>query len=284
MRTQPSVTNWQKFRKKNTALKKELRVKLAEVQENNTALRLELEEKLEEKNIAFRLELEDVRALFQMQPRRTVENSFVDCMREDEVTGDIYFEGCNVHVRSGEGSTDAPPNGKGNLIIGYNEPPNSLMEVPESAEGLEDTTVKKEEAVELDVSDSRGGSHNLVIGDQHKYPSYGGIVTGWRNEILNVYSAVVGGYFNAATGAWSTVTGGSENKASGGCASSISGGFDNTASGDFSSVLGGKSNDAFGVEAVVTGGVNNKAIGRFTSVVGGRKNRAWKKYSVVTGA
>merc|ERR1740139_1657340 len=106
-------------------------------------------------------------------------------MTEDSDSGDIYFDGCNVHVRSGGGSTDAPTNGKGNLIIGYNEPRDSLMEVPESAEGLEDIEAKKVEA-------SRSGSHNLITGDAHEYTSFGGIVTGERNRISNVLSAVVG--------------------------------------------------------------------------------------------
>merc|ERR1711957_705354 len=140
----------------------------------------------------------------------------------------------------GEGSTDAPTNGKGNLIIGYNEPRDSLMEVPESAEGLEDIEAKKVEAVE-----PRVGSHNLIIGDEHEYTSYGGIVTGQQNRISNKYSAVVGGAGNAATGTYSTVTGGYINEATGHF-SSISGGRANTASGEASSISGGRDNTASG--------------------------------------
>jgi len=176
------------LRHENTAFKNELRVELAEVQEKNTALRLELE---------------DVRALLQTQPRRTVEKNFLSCMREDEISGDIFFDGCNVHIRSGGGATNATINGKGNLIIGYNKPKvrdfaedledieskrvrvfaegledTELKKVRDFAEGLEDTESKKMEAEELDVSDSRGGSHNLVIGDEHEYTSYGGLIAG----------------------------------------------------------------------------------------------------------
>mmetsp|Transcript_30337 Transcript_30337/g.60013 ORF Transcript_30337/g.60013 Transcript_30337/m.60013 type:complete len:330 (+) Transcript_30337:136-1125(+) len=279
------------LRHENTALKNELRVELAEVHENienKNALKFEeVKNELREvknENTALHLELEDVRALFQTQPRRTVENNYFSCMSQDAVSGDIYFDGCNVHVRSGGGSTGATINGKGNLIIGYNEPRDSLMEVPESAEGLEDTEAKKVEAGELDVSDSRGGSHNLIIGDGHEYTSYGGIVTGWYNQISNSYSAVVGGYGNKATGKGSTVTGGQYNEATGRYSSISSGGNGNTASGDYSSVLGGESNDAQGEAAVVTGGLNNKAIGDRASVVGGRKNKARRNFSVVTGA
>ena len=60
---------------------------------------------------------------------------------------DIVFQGCNVHVRNGKGSTQTK-NSKGNLIIGYNEEGSSSKE--------------------------RDGSHNLVIGKQHEYTSYGG--------------------------------------------------------------------------------------------------------------
>jgi len=269
---------------------------MVEVIENKNALKFEeVKKELEEvknENTALRLELEDIRGLLQTQPRRTVENNFLDCINEGESDAEnIYFDGCNVHVRSGGGSTWATPNGKGNLIIGYNEPPYSLMEVPESAEGLEDIETKKVEA-------SRSGSHNLIIGDAHEYTSYGGIVTGQQNRISNKYSAVVGGAGNAATGTYSTVTGGQYNIASGttstisggyyntasGVSSSISGGYYNTASGGFSSVLGGSSNDAQGKTAVVTGGLNNKAIGELASVVGGKRNKAKRKFSVVTGA
>ena len=38
-----------------------------------------------------------------------------------QVGTDVFFNGCNVNVRSGSGSTNGTVNGKGNLIIGYNE-------------------------------------------------------------------------------------------------------------------------------------------------------------------
>merc|ERR1711957_491887 len=221
---------------------------------------------LENKNEALRLELEDLRGLLQSQPRRTdaEREQFRSCMEEDEEGGNIYFTGCNVHIRSGNGMTDGRTNGKGNLIIGYNEP---------RAEGL----------------DSRGGSHNLIIGNAHEYTSFGGIVTGQRNRISNIYSAVVGGYNNAATGQFS-ISGGRYNTASGydssvlggksndvqGDEAVVTGGSGNTASGKYSSVLGGKSNVAQGEAAVVTGGIKNKAIGELASVVGGKKNIARK--------
>src|SRR5687767_725294 len=43
----------------------------------------------------------------------------IACMHT--VGDDVFFEGCNVHIRSGSGATNAAVNGLGNLIIGYNE-------------------------------------------------------------------------------------------------------------------------------------------------------------------
>jgi hypothetical protein len=58
----------------------------------------------------------------------------------------VIFTGANVHVRSGSGETDGTPNGRGNLIVGYNE----------AAPG---------------PSGYRSGSHNLLVGPAHTYPS-----------------------------------------------------------------------------------------------------------------
>ncbi len=35
--------------------------------------------------------------------------------------GDTHFTGTNLYILSGSGRTDGPVNGKGNLIMGYNE-------------------------------------------------------------------------------------------------------------------------------------------------------------------
>lgn|GEM_PF-2973040 len=77
----------------------------------------------------------------------------------------VYFKGVNVYVQNGAGSTDTT-NGAGNLVVGYNEVPNTV---------------------------SRGGSHNLVLGTQNNYSSYGGLVAGGQNSISAQYATVVGG-------------------------------------------------------------------------------------------
>jgi hypothetical protein len=169
---------------------------------------------------------------------------------------DLYFTGVNVHVRSGSGSTDGTINGLGNLIIGYNE------------DAGDDAT--------------RTGSHNLVVGSEHSWTSFGGFVVGFENFINGPYSSVSGGWFNTASGNWSSVSGGRYNTASG-YYSSVSGGRDNTAKGNYSSVSGGRLNTASGILSSVSGGWGNTANGYWSSVSGGDQNTASGYYSSVSG-
>ena len=137
----------------------------------------------------------------------------------DETNKTILISGANLQVVSGEGSTDAPVNGTGNIIIGYDE--------------------------EAFSGSYKSGSHNLVVGDAHTYSSYGGIVVGYNNSITGYYSSVSGGASNTASGYYSSVSGGELNSASG-YYSSVSGRGTNTAAGEGSSVSGGVSNNASG--------------------------------------
>lgn len=169
---------------------------------------------------------------------------------------DIYINKANVHIRDGSGSTDGTVNGLGNLIIGYNEPRTS--------------------------GNNRTGSHNLIIGSQNNYKSYGGLVSGFSNEISGSYSSVSGGLNNIASGSFSSVSGGSYGIASG-FTSSVSGGAVNTASGDVSSVSGGSTNIASGAWSSVSGGRNNTASYFDSSVSGGKGNKASGEWSSVSG-
>ena len=80
---------------------------------------------------------------------------------------DVFIDGANLHVRSGSGRTDAPVNGLGNLIIGYDEP--------------------------ADGGGGRGGSHNLVVGRENSYASYGGVVAGLGARSSGPFSAQFAG-------------------------------------------------------------------------------------------
>ena len=179
---------------------------------------------------------------------------------------EVFFDGCNVHVRSGSGATDgnvgAGPtvNGLGNLIIGYNE---------ESPPSFPPVAV-------------RTGSHNLVVGPRHTYSSYGGLVAGYRNFITGAYASVSGGVSNFASGPNASVSGGGGNEASGPVAS-VSGGAGNHASGSDSSVSGGEGNQASGRQASVSGGADNQASGFQASVSGGLSRSAIGDHDWVAG-
>jgi|GEM_PF-4334785 len=102
--------------------------------------------------------------------------------------GTITFSNVNLQLVNGKGATGIP-NGKGNLIVGYNEPRGN--------------------------GDVRGGSHNIVVGSRNNYGSVGGLVTGSGNDISGRYSVVLGGHNNLASGEFSSVTGGARNNAKG---------------------------------------------------------------------
>ncbi|MCP3876485.1 MAG: hypothetical protein GY699_25510 [Desulfobacteraceae bacterium] len=167
----------------------------------------------------------------------------------------LYFTGMNVHVRSGEGATDATVNGLGNLIVGYNE--------------------------SRSYSNNRTGSHNIVVGSKQNYSSYGGFVAGYNNTISGDYSSVSGGGSNTAGGDYSSVSGGAGNFTTGTYAS-ISGGQLNKAEHTSSSVSGGLNNTASGIQSSVNGGESNVASGKFSSVSGGARNSASGERSSIT--
>lgn len=130
---------------------------------------------------------------------------------------DLVFSGMNIYVVNGSGTTDAAPNGLGNLIVGYNE---------------------SDSKGQIKIS---GGSHNLIVGKNQTYTSYGGLVVGESNKITAPFATITGGFNNSASGSYS----------------SVSGGQLNTASGDYSTVSGGLTRKA--------GGNNNWSAGDQTS-------------------
>jgi hypothetical protein len=182
---------------------------------------------------------------------------------------ELVITGANLRIVNGLGRTDCGaednpvdncPNGLGNLIVGYNEIPSF------------DAII-------------RTGSHNVVIGSEHNFSSFGGLVVGLSNTIAGRFSSVTGGSRNVAVGDFSSVSGGQGSVEGGfaiGMFSSISGGLNNIASGDFSSVCGGLSNEASGAASVVTGGAENLASGDTASVTAGGGNTASGVGSSVT--
>src|SRR4030095_11742686 len=103
---------------------------------------------------------------------------------------DITISGANLNIVNGLGATNTV-NGLGNLIVGYQEhrlPP---------------------------AINTRTGSHNVIVGRQHNFSSFGGLVVGQVNEISGVWASVSGGLGNTATGPNASVSGGVGNTASG---------------------------------------------------------------------
>src|SRR5215510_16000104 len=101
---------------------------------------------------------------------------------------DITISGANLHIVNGLGATNTI-NGLGNLIVGYQE---------HRGDGFVDT---------------RTGSHNVIVGRQHNYSSFGGLVVAQFNEISGPWASVSGGTRNIASGFNASVSGGMSNRA-----------------------------------------------------------------------
>jgi hypothetical protein len=159
----------------------------------------------------------------------------------------VIFTGANVHIRSGHSWGDSlAQNGKGNLILGYNE------------SGGYDPA-------------ERNGSHNVVVGPFHRYNFGVGLVVGYNSRLGGDGASVSGGLSNNAGGEFSSVTGGSNNQATA-LAASVSGGDSNFASGANASVSAGQMNQASGDLSSVSGG-NSNAATAILSTVGGGSNQ-----------
>jgi hypothetical protein len=157
----------------------------------------------------------------------------------------IIFTGANLHIRSGHFSGNSYiQNGRGNLILGYNEPSDSTFPA------------------------ERGGSHNLVVGPNHRYNFGVGLIVGGSSRLGNDGASVSGGFLNSAAGLFSSVGSGLRNDASGDF-SSVAAGADNIASGNTSAVSAGQMNQATGDLSSVSGGFANTASGVFSTVGGG---------------
>jgi len=165
----------------------------------------------------------------------------VDPNPENGVAGpNVTFKGVNLHLVSGSGQTyEQTATGLGNLIIGYDAPP-----VDASGKSI------------LQPLD-RQGSHNLVIGDDHKFTwnSKGGLLAGSDNTLNGPAASVVGGSGNYAQNG-STVVGG-ENNSAGGSWGVVVGGSTNVALGTGSAILGGYNNSTDGFSSTIAGGENN---------------------------
>ncbi len=155
----------------------------------------------------------------------------------------VEFSTINVQVVSGSGSTNGAVNGRGNLVVGYDEKPGTQT-----------------------------GSNNLVLGYGQSYSSYGSIVGGSYNSSTGPFTDVFG-EANRASAYAASVTGGMHNAAEG-QKSLVAGGQQNKAKGVYASVGGGSENTAEGESSEVSAGLANKASGADSAVLGGNYNQA----------
>jgi hypothetical protein len=152
----------------------------------------------------------------------------------------IIFTGANLQIVNGQdqGGTESI-NGLGNLIIGYDE--ENLVNNT-NFQHCSDGQFNTQEICESNgatwSNSHKSGSHNIVLGSENSYSSFGGLVAGKRNFITNEYASVLSGFGNAASGEESGVLGGALNEAHG-QESTVAGGMENTASQFRSSVGGG---------------------------------------------
>jgi hypothetical protein len=159
--------------------------------------------------------------------------------------GDVVFEGVNVHIQDGGGETcPTAMTGKGNLIVGYDEPELEGTCTGGSNDGNPCTGdfACTGGTCTFTVVSAKTGTHNLVVGSQHTYTSCGGLLAGSGNTI-----SAEGGF---CAGDGNTVAASS---------AAVVGGIRNSASGGAAVVVGGSDNTASGASAVVTGGIGNTA-------------------------
>lgn len=104
---------------------------------------------------SFQAELDTVKTNLQSLQDRLA------CIGPKSNADDIYFSGCNVLIRNGSGRTDNT-NARGNLIVGYNE-----------------------------GAVRQSGSHNVILGNQNDYTSYGGLVTGQGKHLMTAFETIV---------------------------------------------------------------------------------------------
>jgi trimeric autotransporter adhesin len=214
----------------------------------------------------------------------------------------VRFSGVNVQIVNGENST-AVANGRGNLIVGYDEADTSgnyrcsLGTNPATNAAVLNQAACATAGGTWSNQGFKTGSHYIIAGSQNNYSRWGGVVSGFRNTSNYDYANVTGGDENSASGLYASVSGGWRNYASGGYASisgggnnrasgqysSVSGGGANIASGEQSSVNGGASNSASGAASSVNGGASSYASGQFSSANGGSDNRALHTYSSILG-
>ncbi|MGD0960605.1 MAG: hypothetical protein ABSB19_12435 [Methylomonas sp.] len=217
----------------------------------------------------------------------------LDGVLDTDAEGDAVFRGVNVQIVNGLGNT-LSNNGKGNLVVGYNESDYTFH--PVCSQGPASNQSDCEAAGQFWMGSQHSGSHYLVLGLKNSYTQSSGIISGYGNASTAPFANVTGGVYNVASGEGASVSGGGGYQTDGsgqfigglgntasGMYSSVAGGIMNTAIGDKSTVMGGAKNQAKAIGSSVVGGESNVAGGASSSVLGGDRNQANANNSTVTG-
>ncbi len=193
-----------------------------------------------------------------------IEEKRVSAYNFSSEDGKVLVSGANLHVVNGSQATNIV-NGKGNIIIGYNE---KRVNNPQSAVG----------------------SHNLVLGTRNEYTSYGSIVSGNYNTVSKPHAAVITGQHNEATGQFSVIVGGGgkETLELSGKKYTFEG---NKATADFSVIIGGVENSNDGRNSIIVGGGKNAIsssstqpyAGVVNTLIGGTNNLMYGTASLMCG-
>jgi hypothetical protein len=169
---------------------------------------------------------------------------------------EMYITGANLNIRSGAGWTGAT-NGKGNLVIGYNE-------------GAADAT--------------RTGSHNFIMGGYNSYSSVCGIISGDYNQALGPFASLISSNNVIAT----VDSQYASSMSSDNC--TMSSAFDSMMSAincdifaSYGGMVGGSSNKIYGSYSVLLSGQSNeiKPGALNSSILGGNSNQMWGDLSTI---
>jgi len=193
------------------------------------------------------------------------------------------FAGINLQVVNGAGAESMEPNGLGNVIVGYDQPYSPRDENDYvCASGYFQTQEECEAQGFVWAMQHKSGSHNVIVGPEHRYSWLNGLAVGRNNTINNFGASVVGGQGGFAMGQYAIVVGGGGNRATG-TSSAVLGGWNNWATNRAAHVSGGVHNRAEGQASTVSGGTANSALADRSTVGGGHQNTTNAEFSTING-
>jgi hypothetical protein len=164
----------------------------------------------------------------------------------------LVFEGMNLQLLNGR-DRDEETNGRGNLIVGHNE-------FPETQTGSANIVIGSEHQAFTSFGDIIGGAFN-------EGAARDALVTGTQNKVTGngVYTALLAGRFNEVTEESAAVLGGAEDRATQ----------------TYAVAVGGRKNQANGLVSVAIGGTENQSSGTFAFERGGNKIDASATFATV---